>query len=153
MAFSFCSAKTLAIFFLISAVPVAFIISLELAKPATHVYHYHSANHVCETAKWDEVGRRFFLSFLDGGVGQVSVPDDYSPGTLLEEVKVIEEIDVAGNSSMGIIIDRPRNRLVVAFSDVLGFKYNAIAAYDLSTWKRLFLTQISGPSKQARNQA
>lgn len=151
MALSLCSTKTLLFFFIISAIPIAYIISIELAiamaKPATHVYQYRSPSFLCETAKWDDVGRRFLVSFLDGGVGQVLVPDEYSPGTVLEEVKLVKEDDVVGNATMGIAVDRPRNRLLVAFTDVLGNKYSALAAYDLSTWKRLFLTQLSGKSK------
>jgi hypothetical protein len=41
-----CSTKTLLLIFLLSAIPIAYLISLELAKPSTHVYHYHSSG--CE---------------------------------------------------------------------------------------------------------
>lgn len=84
---------------------------------------------------------------MEGGIGQVSVPDDYSPGTVLDEITVVKDVDLTGNSSLGIVVDRPRNRLLVAVADLLGNKYGALAAYDLSTWKRLLLTQLSGPSK------
>lgn len=66
---------------------------------------------------------------------------------VLEEVPVVKDVDLAGNASLGIAIDRPRNRLLAVYADPLGNRYGALAAYDLSTWKRLFLTQLSGPSK------
>ncbi|KAJ4843044.1 hypothetical protein Tsubulata_0937513 [Turnera subulata] len=148
MAFPLCSTRTLLLFFLLSAIPVAFIISLELANPATHVFHYHSSGFFRECAKWDDLNRRFLVSFMGGGVGEIRVPDDYSPGVVLKEVTLVKDIDLTGNASLGIIVDRPRNRLLVAVSDVLGNKYNALAAYDLNTWKRLFLTQLSGPGDE-----
>ncbi|KAH9786768.1 SGL domain-containing protein [Citrus sinensis] len=146
MALSLCSAKSLLFFFVISAIPVAYIISQERANPATHVYHYHSSSFFRECAKWDDSGRRFIVSFLDGGIGQVAVPDDYPPGTVLEEVTLVKDLELTGNGSLGLVLDRPRNRLLVVAADVFGNKYSAVAAYDLSTWNRLFLTQLSGPS-------
>ncbi|KAF3436545.1 hypothetical protein FNV43_RR23637 [Rhamnella rubrinervis] len=85
---------------------MAFLISLELAKPATHVYHYHSAGWLRECAKWDDLHRRFIVSFMGGGVGQISVPEDHSPETVLEEVQVINDVDLTGNASLGLVIDR-----------------------------------------------
>lgn len=146
MALSLCSAKSLLFFFVISAIPVAYIISQERANPATHVYDYHSSSFFRECAKWDDSGRRFIVSFLDGGIGQVAVPDDYPPGTVLEEVTLVKDLELTGNGSLGLVLDRPRNRLLVVAADVFGNKYSAVAAYDLSTWNRLFLTQLSGPS-------
>ncbi|KAJ0110505.1 hypothetical protein Patl1_00881 [Pistacia atlantica] len=124
MAFSLCSTKSLTLLLLISAIPFAYIISLERTKFATHVYQYHSSGFMRECAKWDQSHRRFLVSFLGGGVGQ------------------------PGNASLGIVLDHPRNRLLVVVSDLFWNKYSALAAYDLSTWKRLFLTQLSGPSDE-----
>ncbi|KAF9669259.1 hypothetical protein SADUNF_Sadunf14G0089200 [Salix dunnii] len=137
MAFSLCSTKTLLLLFLVSAIPVAFIISSELAKPPTHVYHYHSSGFFRECAKWDDLNRRFLVSFMEGGIGEIAVPEDHGSSleeTVLKEVTVVKDPALAGNSSLGIVVDRPRNRLLVAISDILGNKYNALAAYDLSTW-------------------
>lgn len=145
---AFCSVKTLFIFFVLSAVPIAYLISLELAKPSSHVYHYHSSGWFRECVKWDDLHRRFLVSFLEGGVGQLSVPDHDSPETFLEEVTLVKDVDLAGNGSLGLAIDRPRNRLLVAVADVIGNRYSALAAYDLSTWERLFLTHLSGPSDE-----
>ncbi|KAF5726367.1 hypothetical protein HS088_TW22G00044 [Tripterygium wilfordii] len=148
MAIQLCSTKSLLFLFLISALPIAFIISLELSQSPTHVFHYHSSGFFRECAKWDDLNRRFLVGFMEGGVGQIKVPDDYSPGTVLDEVIVVKDVDLAGNASLGVLLDRPRNRLLVTISDVIKGRYAALAAYDLSTWRRLFLTQLSGPSEK-----
>ncbi|XP_041018309.1 uncharacterized protein LOC121260489 [Juglans microcarpa x Juglans regia] len=145
-----CSAKSLLFLFLISAIPIAYLISLEIARPSTHVYNYHSAGWFRECAKWDDLNRRFLVSFLEGGVGQLSVPEELdgksAETVILHEVPVVKEVDLAGNGSFGLVVDRPRNRLLVAIADAIGNRYGAVAAYDLSTWNRLFLTHLSGPS-------
>ncbi|XP_008454291.2 uncharacterized protein LOC103494732 [Cucumis melo] len=144
-----CSTRCLFILFILSAIPIAFLISLELANPPSHVYYYHSTGYLRECAKWDDLGRRFLVGFMTGGgVGQVSVPDDYSPDTILEEVPVIKDAELQGNASLGIVVDRPRNRLLVVFADLLANKYSGLAAYDLSSWKRQFLTHLSGPNDE-----
>lgn len=142
---SFCSARfSVALFLVISAVPIAYLISLERAVPSTHVFSYHSSGFFRECAKWDDVGRRFLVSFMDGGgIGEV-VPSD---SDVLEEVTLVKDADIAGNASLGIAIDRDRNRLLVAVADLLGNRYSALAAYDLSTWRRIFLTELSAHSK------
>ncbi|XP_021280749.1 uncharacterized protein LOC110414016 [Herrania umbratica] len=147
MALSLCSLRFLIFIFLVSAIPVAYIISVERAKPPTHVFHYHSAGFFRECAKWDDQGSRFLVSFLEGGVGAIHVPEDDSPDLVLNEVTVVKDFDLTGNASLGITVDRPRNRLLVVVADLLGNRYSALVAYDLSTWKRLFLAQLSGPSK------
>ncbi|GAV83617.1 hypothetical protein CFOL_v3_27063 [Cephalotus follicularis] len=145
MACSLCCTKSLLLLFIVSAIPTAYLIFLELSIPATHVYHYHSSGLFRECAKWDHLNRRFLVSYMDGGVGQVTVPHDYSPGSVLREVTVVKEPDLIGNGSLGIAVDHLRNRLLVVFADIMGNRYGALAAYDLSTWHRLFLTQLSGP--------
>ncbi|KAF8401331.1 hypothetical protein HHK36_012265 [Tetracentron sinense] len=148
MASLLCTAKFLLLVLLLSAIPIAFIISLERTKSSTDLYEYHSSGWLRECSKWDDLNRRFLVSFLEGGVGQISVPDDHTPGNVLQEQTVIRDADVAGNGSLGILIDPQRNRLLVVIADVIGNRYGALAAYDLSTWDRLFLTQLSGPGDQ-----
>ncbi|XP_022934387.1 uncharacterized protein LOC111441575 [Cucurbita moschata] len=143
-----CSTRCLFTLFVLSAIPIAFLISLELAKPPSHVYYYHSTSLFRECAKWDDLGRRFLVGFMDGGVGQVSVPDNHSPDAVLEEVPVVKDAELQGNASLGIFVDRPRNRLLVVAADLLGNKYSGLAAYDLSSWKRQFLTHLSGPNDE-----
>jgi hypothetical protein len=145
---AFCSTKFLFLLFLLSAIPIAYLISLELATPPTHVYNYHSSGWFRECAKWDDLNRRFLVSFLEGGVAQLSLPDHEDPhSSVLNELVVVKDVDLAGNASLGIVVDRPRNRLLLVTADVLGNLYGGLSAYDLSTWQRLFLTHLSGPSK------
>uniref|UniRef100_A0A0D3E8W6 Uncharacterized protein n=3 Tax=Brassica TaxID=3705 RepID=A0A0D3E8W6_BRAOL len=148
---TFCSGRcTAALLLVLSAVPIAYLISLERAVPSTHVIYYHSSGFLRECAKWDDVGRRFLVSFMDGGgIGEVVIRDsDSDDSEVLEEVILIKDVDIAGNASAGIVIDRDRNRLLVAIGDMVGNKYSALAAYDLSTWHRIFLTELSGHSKE-----
>ncbi|XP_061338448.1 uncharacterized protein LOC133285254 [Gastrolobium bilobum] len=143
-----CSPKFLGFLVLLSAVTVGIIVSLERAQPTTHVYHYHSTGWFRECAKWDPVHHRFIVSFFEGGVGSVSVTDKKSPVTLLEEVTVVKEPNLSGNASLGMVIDTPGNRVLVVHADVFGNRYGALAAYDLSTWNRIFLTQLTGSSDE-----
>lgn len=141
------SAKHLLVLFVISAIPIGYLISLETAKPANNVYEYYSPGWMRECSKWDDVNSRFIVSFFDGGMGIVPIdPGEsaYSAKTL-EEIQVVKDADLAGNATLGFTIDRPRNRVVACIADVLGNRYSALAAYNMTTWKRLFLTRLSGP--------
>lgn len=122
---------------------MGFIISLERSKSSTHVYEYKSNGWLRECSKWDDVNRRFLVSYMEGGIGEIVVSDN-DHQTVIAERTVIKESELSGNASLGIVIDRPRNRLVVASADVLGNLFSAVAAYDLTTWNRLFLTHLSG---------
>ena len=82
---------------------------------------------------------------MEGGIGQIPVPDDHSPASALEEIPILKDPDVAGNASLGITIDSPRNRLLVAIGDVFGNRYGGLAAYNLNSWNRLFLTHLTRP--------
>nr|GMD22039.1 Mucin-5AC like [Ipomoea batatas] len=117
-----CSTKLLLLFFIVSAIPIAIIVHLETGgRPSSHVIQYHSTGWFRECAKWDDQGRRFLVTFFDGGVGQIPVPLDYdegSAGSVLQETVVVKEVDFA------------------------------LAAYDLSTWKRIFLTKLGGPEDE-----
>uniref|UniRef100_A0A7N0VIB4 Uncharacterized protein n=1 Tax=Kalanchoe fedtschenkoi TaxID=63787 RepID=A0A7N0VIB4_KALFE len=137
--------KFLLLILLISAVPIAYIISLERSPPSTHVYYYHSSGYLRECAVWDASNRRFLVSFFDNGIGQITENGD---GGVLEERVVVKDADLAGYASLGLAIDRPRNRALVAIADVLTNRYSALAAYDLSTWKRIFLTQLAAPGDE-----
>lgn len=145
-----CSSKFFLLLLILSAVPIAILVSLELSHPATHVYQYYGAGWMRECSKWDDVNRRFIVSFMDGGLGVIPVPDDSISSanpTLVEEIPVVKLVDLAGNGSVGLTIDRPRNRVLVTIADVFGNSYSAVAAYDWNTWDRLFLTQLSRPGE------
>ncbi|KAL3652922.1 hypothetical protein CASFOL_002603 [Castilleja foliolosa] len=150
MAFTLCSTKFLLLLIVLSAVPIAYIIHSETSERATHAFAYHSGGWLRESTKWDDLNRRFIVSFFEGGVGVVPVQEDQS-GTdvVLDEIQVVDHVGFGRNSTLGLVVDRPRNRAVVVIADVLGNKYSAVAGYDLSTWDRLFLTQLSGPEDKA----
>ncbi|GAB2303059.1 hypothetical protein Dimus_037051 [Dionaea muscipula] len=146
MATYLCSTRFLLLLLLIAAVPIAYIVSVERAPPPTHVYYYHGGGLFRDSFQWDDLNRRFLVSFLEGGVGEIRVPDSYTPGIdVLEEITVVKDTHVAGNATTGISIDRRRNRLLVIYVDLFRNRYGALAAYDLSSWDRLFLTQLAGP--------
>ncbi|KVH94495.1 uncharacterized protein LOC112518246 [Cynara cardunculus var. scolymus] len=145
MASFLCSPKFFLLLLVLSAIPIAIIISLESATPISHHYHFHSTGWLRESTKWDHVNRRFIVSLMDGGgLGVLPLPDeDDRTGAVLQEIVVVKNTDAIGNGSCGLFIDRPRNRVVVAIADVLGNTYSAVAAYDLDSWKRLFFTHLS----------
>ncbi|KAL4572180.1 hypothetical protein LXL04_018949 [Taraxacum kok-saghyz] len=152
MASFFCSTKFFLLLVLLSAIPVAIIISLESATPITHYYQFHSNGWFRESSKWDDVKRRFIVSFTDGGgLGVVHVPDDHNPNVVLKEIPVVKNTDAVGNGTCGVFIDRPRNRVVVAIADVFGNTYSAVAAYDMDSWKRLFFTQLSSSAADGKS--
>lgn len=133
---------------LFSAIPIGILITLERVPPSTHVYQYHSNSWLRECATWDDLNRRFIVSYMEGGVGEVKVYDDVNVnhgGIILDEITTVKDADLAGNASLGITIDRPRNRLLVVVSDLIGNRYSGLAAYDLSSWNRLFLTHLTQP--------
>ncbi|GAB2254463.1 hypothetical protein Droror1_Dr00022272 [Drosera rotundifolia] len=144
-----CSSRAMLLLLLISAIPVAYILRSELSTPPTHVYHYHASGLFRESAAWDESHRRFLVSFVEGGIGEVKVRDDgEGEGGVLEEVTVVKDADVSGNASVGIEVDAVRKRVVVVYVDLIGRGFGAVAAYDLGTWERLFLTRLAGPGDE-----
>ncbi|KAK1356837.1 Calcium-dependent phosphotriesterase superfamily protein [Heracleum sosnowskyi] len=145
----FCSAKFLSLILLISAIPIAILISLESAKPTSHQYHFHSSGYLRECSKYDSLNSRFIVSFMEGGLGIIPISNNKTSNTILAEIPVVKDADLFTNATLGFSIDSKRNRVVVAISDLLGHKYSAVAAYDLSNWNRLFLTQLSGPGDKS----
>lgn len=83
-----------------------------------------------------------------GGIGEVVPSDGGNSDDVLREITLVKDVDLAGNASLGIVIDRRRNRLLVAVADLLGNRYSALAAYDMSTWRRVFLAELSGQSEE-----
>ncbi|XP_047979399.1 uncharacterized protein LOC125221320 [Salvia hispanica] len=139
-----CSTRFLLLLLLLSAIPLAYIIHSETSHRAAHVYAYASKSWLRECAKWDHLNRRFIVSYFEGGVGVVPL-NGHGDASILEEITVVGDAAFGNNSSLGIVIDRPRNRLLVAIADVQGNKYSAVAAYDLTTWNLLFHTKLAGP--------
>ena len=81
---------------------------------------------------------------MEGGLGIIPISNSTTT-SVLPEIPVVKDADLYTNATLGLTIDSKRNRVVVVISDLLGNKYSAVAAYDLSDWSRLFLTQLSGP--------
>ncbi|WOL15986.1 hypothetical protein Cni_G24768 [Canna indica] len=131
---------------LVSAVPLAFIVSLERSAAG---FTYQSKDWVHECTKWDADGRRFLAStFLGGGVVDLTASDPDAVGGALTERIVVSDPDAAGNVSLGIAIDRKRSRLLVAYTNFRGYRSSSVAAYDLGSFERLFFTGLSGPDDE-----
>ena len=73
------------------------------------------------------------------------IDDDHHDDDILNEITIVKDVELAGNASVGVSIDRSRNRLLVVVTDLIGNRYSGLAAYDLSSWKRLFLTHLTKP--------
>jgi hypothetical protein len=101
-----------------------------------------------ECAKWDAEGARFLAStFLGGGVAEVR-------GDGGEERVVVADPDVAGRVALGLVVDAPRRRVLVAYADrPPRFGYAALGAYELGSWRRLFLTRLDAPGTCAPSRA
>ncbi|KAH7676452.1 Calcium-dependent phosphotriesterase protein [Dioscorea alata] len=139
--------RTAALLLLLTAIPIALLFSLERSASG---YRYSSGGWFHECAKWDASADRFLVSSSTSGtIGEIII----GTGSELEEKTVVSDADVAGNWSMGIAIDRRRNRLLVVYADVLGLTYSGVAAYDLDSWERRFLIQLAskGGEKSAAN--
>ncbi|CAD6203338.1 unnamed protein product [Miscanthus lutarioriparius] len=95
-----------------------------------------------ECAKWDAEGGRFLAStFFGGGVAEVRAGE-------AEELVVVADPDAAGRVALGLAIDAPRRRLLLVYADrPPRFGYAALAAYDLGSWRRLFLTRLDVPGE------
>lgn len=144
---SCCCGCSPAVLLLLSAVPIAAIISaITDASPSSFVYSGDGLFREC--AKWDPRGRRFLAStFVRGSVVEIAVGDDGGGPAGLEERTVVEDADVAGNGTVGLAVDGGRGRVVVVYGDVLKGRFAAVGAYRLDSWERVFLTQLGGPGK------
>ncbi|KNA13915.1 hypothetical protein SOVF_112310 [Spinacia oleracea] len=148
----FFSPKFIFSLLLLSAIPLGILVTLERAPHSTHVYQYHSNSWLRECAKWDDLNRRFLVSYMEGGIGELKVVvsdnNDNNDDVILDEITAVKDVDLAGNATVGISIDRSRNRLLVVSSDLIGNRYGGLAAYDLSSWRRLFLTHLISPGDE-----
>ncbi|KAH0450412.1 hypothetical protein IEQ34_021104 [Dendrobium chrysotoxum] len=149
MASNCCGRRTWALLVLATAIPIALIASLERAATATNgSLRYRSGGWLRECAKWDHARRRFLIStFFDGGVAEIRLPA-ISDGSELQERTFIADADVAGNASVGILIDAKRDRLLVVYAEVMGLSSAAVAAYGLESGERFFLTRLSRPDDE-----
>jgi len=121
------------------------IIKLENTKYKGEVVEYRSKGWMRECAVWDEENKRFLVSNMEGGVGEIRLQDGGSNGGELREETVVRDSEYLSNVTVGLQIDPIRNRLLAVITDISGYSYSALAAYDLKTWKRLYYTKLCGP--------
>lgn len=142
-----CRAPCLLLLFLLSALPLSFLISMERTKWSTPSYEYRSLGWLRECTKWDAPRHRFLVSRFEGGVSQILAAATGNAGRDLVEEAVVDDSETAGNASLGMAVDLRRNRVLVAVADVMGHRYGGLAGYDLSSWERLFLAHLAGPGQ------
>ncbi|XP_047062810.1 uncharacterized protein LOC124670342 [Lolium rigidum] len=134
----FCG-TALAVVALAAAAAVAF-----LESTAGGGVTYVGDGWIHECAKWDAEGGRFLVStFLGASVVEVR----QGPGKVEERV-VVADPDVAGKVSVGLALDAPRRRILVAYADrPPRFGYAAVGAYELVSGRRIFLTRLDEPGE------
>nr|AUN37552.1 hypothetical protein [uncultured bacterium] len=101
-----------------------------------------------EGVEYDATGQRFLIgSLTDGKIRQVT--DDGMVSTFVEDADNV--------STTGLQVDAVRNRLLVASTDAVVFSdpsakgKAALAAYDLSSGKRLFYVDLAAIASDGRN--
>ncbi|KAL6901959.1 hypothetical protein ACP4OV_004835 [Aristida adscensionis] len=97
-----------------------------------------------ECAKWDAEGGRFLVStFFGAGVAEVRGGEGEE-----EERVVVADPDAARRFALGLAVDAPRRRVLVVYADrPPRFGYSALGAYELGSWRRLFLTRLDAPGE------
>lgn len=98
-----------------------------------------------DCAKWDAESGRFLVStFFGSGVAEVRAGREGKE----EERVVVADPDAAGRLALGLAVDAPRRRVLVVYTDrPPRFGYAAVGAYELGSWRRLFLTRLEGPGE------
>lgn len=101
-----------------------------------HIINFQSHNLFPESFKWDPRAQHFIvgslrhptlLSVSDAGVAETIISDSFLP---------------PNSSFVGLSLDRQRYRILVCVHRPSSPAYNALAAYDLSSGRRLFLTPL-----------
>ncbi|KAJ7528378.1 hypothetical protein O6H91_15G001000 [Diphasiastrum complanatum] len=104
---------------------------------------YKYEGHFPESFDWDKSHRRFLVgSTAKGSLIAVSVVDEF-----VEVKDFVEDPDYAGKAAvLGVCVDSIRNRVVVAVHNINYSKppFNAVAAYDLDSKKRILFARLDG---------
>lgn len=145
MAEASCGALTAAVCVAVAIATLAFLRAEEAQIPrGTRVDYIPGKGWLRESVRWDAQNHRFLVSYMEGGLGQVA----YSPGAppVREHTLVPSDAGhpVPGISTNGFHIDHDRNRVVAAIGDASKFKFSAVAAYDIGTWKQIFYLKLAG---------
>ncbi|CAJ1837917.1 unnamed protein product [Sphenostylis stenocarpa] len=111
-----------------------------------HVINFRSPNLYPESLAWDPLAQHFLLGSLrqriiaavsDAGIVETFIYDTDLPD---------------GTSILGLAVDAPRNRLLaVVHSHPPLPPFNALAAYDLRSRRRLFLSPLPSSDNDAAN--
>ncbi|KAG6545608.1 hypothetical protein Mapa_012962 [Marchantia paleacea] len=109
--------------------------------------NYISRGWFRESADWDPEQNRVIVSCFEGGIAEIRL-NSSNPGAILFERRVVVDPDYAGTATLGLVVDSPRNRVIVAIGD-MHKRYSAVAAYDLHSWDRLFFTKLCGPERES----
>uniref|UniRef100_A0A0D9VT75 SMP-30/Gluconolactonase/LRE-like region domain-containing protein n=1 Tax=Leersia perrieri TaxID=77586 RepID=A0A0D9VT75_9ORYZ len=99
---------------------------------------------------WDAEGGRFLVTTMtDGRVVEVRGGGGAGAGAGegKEEARVVvADPGAAGRTATGLALDAKRRRLLVAYTELAPwFGYAAVAAYELGSWRRLFLVRLDEP--------
>ncbi|KAF8683895.1 hypothetical protein HU200_044839 [Digitaria exilis] len=134
-----CCGTVLAVVALAAAAAVAFL------ESTAGGVSYAGEGWMHECAKWDAEGGRFLAStFFGAGVAEVRTGGEEAA----EERVVLADPDAAGRVALGFAVDAPRRRLLLVYSDRMPrYGYAALGAYELGSWRRLFLTRLDVPGE------
>ncbi|QCD98635.1 uncharacterized protein LOC114195231 [Vigna unguiculata] len=128
------------IFFLLGPGPVPVI-----ARDA-HVINFRSSNLYPESLAWDPIMQHFLLGSLRQRV-ITAVSDSGIVETYISDTDLPE-----GASILGLAVDAPRNRLLAVVHSYPPLPpFNALAAYDLRSRRRLFLSPLPSEGMDAAN--
>ena len=111
-----------------------------------HVINFRSPNLYPESLAWDPLMQHFLLGSLRqriiAAVSDSGIVETYISDTDLPE----------GASILGLAVDAPRNRLLAVVHSYPPLPpFNALAAYDLRSRRRLFLTPLPSEGIDAAN--
>ncbi len=99
-----------------------------------------------EGVEYDAAGERFLVSSVTSGT-VTAVEDDGTRSVLVSDPDI--------TSSIGIHIDRPRDRLLVANSDLAVLQgengHARLGAYDLETGERIFMAELGELAGEGRH--
>jgi len=131
---------TITIFFLQSPGPVPII-----ARDA-HVINFRTSNLYPESLAWDPIMQHFLLGSLRQRV-ITAVSDSGIVETYISDTDLPEDVSI-----LGLAVDTPRNRLLAVVHSYPPLPpFNALAAYDLQSRRRLFLSHLPSEGLDAAN--
>ncbi|KAL5209894.1 hypothetical protein ABZP36_005517 [Zizania latifolia] len=106
-----------------------------------------------DTVRWDAEGGRFLVTTMNGGRvvevrgGGAGARVGAGAGEGKREARVVvADPGTAGRAATGLALDAARRRLLVVYTDLAPwFEYAAVGAYELGSWRRIFLVRLDVP--------